>query len=192
MLIWFGILVYLFLFAALGWIMFLLVKVIFDKEFAKTPPFVPTFGAEKSIMIEEISKVLQESNQKEMTLIDPGCGIGTILIELAKKFPNHKFVGTEWSLPVYVICKLRCSKYKNISVSRGDLFKSSFAKADIIACFLMQPLMERVGEKIKQEGKKGLLVFSNSFTIPNLKLVQTYKTTKKGFIENVYKYNLGF
>lgn len=50
--------------------------------------------------------------------------------------------------------------------------------------------MEDVGSKIIKECKK-TVVFSNSFYIPNLKLTEEFKTTKKGFIENVYKYNLG-
>ncbi len=191
MFFWFAVFLNAVLFAGLLALIVMMFRVIFDKEFAKNPPFVPTFGKESMIITTEVAKIL-ESSSMQMKIVDPGCGIGSLIIEMAKKYPDHKFVGVEWSFFVYCLCKLRCKRFANIEIIKANLFDYSFVDADVIVCFLMPPLMERLGEKIIKECKRNVVVFSNSFIIPNMTLEKEYKTKKKGFIENVYKYNLGF
>ena len=50
------------------------------------------------------------------------------------------------------------------------MFDFSFAEFDIIACFLMQPLMERFGTKLKKECRPGTnRLFQQPFTFPGEK-----------------------
>lgn len=70
------------------------------------------------------------------------------------------------------------------------MFEYDFSKADIIVCFLMDTLMEKFGEKVLQDNKKTQIVFSNSFKIPNLPLIEEIKTGKNLFFKNVYIYKV--
>lgn len=175
--------------------MILMIRVIFkllsDKEYRNYPPYLPSFGQEKKIIIKEVEQILKDSTEPK-TIIDPGCGTATLLIALAKKFPNHNFVGIEWEKTLYLTCKFRARNLKNLSIVQSDMFEYSFKKADIIVCFLMDQLMERFGNKVKEDAKKNLVIFSNSFEIPNIPLNKKIETKRFFFVKNVYVYKDAF
>ena len=194
--IWVAIFMELLLLAAAIWLYVIIIKLYLNKEYRECPPYVPSFGAEKKVIFERVSAKLAASKEK-LTILDPGCGTGTLIIDLAKRFPNHCFVGIEWGKPAYLIAKRKASKLKNVTLLQQDMFTYSFAKADIIVCFLMQPLMERFGKKLLSDCReKETTVYSNTFYIPNLKPVEKISTEKSSFIKkfalikNVYVYKL--
>lgn len=164
-----------------------MIKLALNKEYRECPPYVPSFGQEKKYIVETVGKILSDTNEPK-TILDPGCGTGSLLISFAKKYPNHKFIGIEWGLIPYLITKLKARKLKNLTVVQNDMFKCSFKEADIIVCFLMQPLMEKFGNKIKKDAKKNLVIYSNSFEIPNLPLYEKIETKRFLFIKNIYVY----
>lgn len=166
------------------WVM---IKLLFNKEYRNCPPYVPSFGQEKKTIIVRVDEILKNSTETK-TIIDPGCGTGTLLIALAKKYPEHKFIGIEWGKIPYLICKFKSRNLSNISVVQNDMFKCSFKEADIIVCFLMDPLMEKFGNKVKEDAKKNLVIFSNSFEIPNIPLSEKIETKRFLFVKNVYVY----
>ena len=171
------------------WFDIILLRVLTSKEYRKFPPFIPSFGKEKCVLVKEVTKILKKS-KNQLTILDPGCGTGTLLLRLAKEFPNHKFIGIEWSLLFAFICKMRCNMFKNIEFIHGDLFKHDFGQADIIICFLMEPLMKKFSEKLLTDNKKEQIIFTNTFKIPNLPLVQEVGTGKGILFKNIYVYKL--
>lgn len=61
--------------------------------------------------------ILQEfdlNNLSNKNILDFGCGIGTTLIEYAKKYPNHNFYGLNISKKQIDICKNKSKNIKNI------------------------------------------------------------------------------
>ncbi len=181
--------IHVMLLTAAIWILVIEMKLFFYKEYRKYPPFVPSFGAEKKNIISNIRNVLKNS-LSNMTILDPGCGTGTLLFELAKEFPNHKFVGIEWNKFAYFICRLRAKKYNNVKIYCDDMFNCDIGGADIIVCFLIEPLMKKFGQKIMRDNYKTQIIFSNTFKIPNLPLVEKIKTGKGSFFKGVYVYKL--
>jgi SAM-dependent methyltransferase len=167
----------------------ILVKLFFVKDYKNYPPFVPSFGKIKKLEFIKISKQLEES-KKSLTVLDPGCGTADLIIKLAKKFPKHKFVGIEWNKSLYNIAKLKSKNLPNFTVLNQNMFDCSFCNADIIVCFLITELMEKIGNKIKKEGKKGLMVYSNTFSIPNLELQEKITTRKIFLFSDLYIYKL--
>ncbi len=174
---------------AMMWFCFIVARVLISNEYRKYPPFIPSFGKEKHVIVNEVSKFLKTS-KKQLTILDPGCGTGTLLLKLAKKFPNHKFVGIEWSAFFGIVCKIRCYRFKNIEFICDDMFRHDFGQADVVVCFLMEPLMKKFGEKILADNKKEQIIFSNTFEIPNLPLVKEIKTGKGILFKNIYIYKL--
>lgn len=187
--IWLAILADLIFLGLSFWIFVVMFKLFFVKGYRDYPPFVPTFGQAKKLEFNRLSEVLQNS-KKSLIVLDPGCGTADLIIKLAKKFPQHSFVGIEWNKSLCRIARFKGRKLNNIKLLCQDMFDYSFADIDIIVCFLMDPLMERFGEKIKNEGKKGLTVYSNTFIIPNLEQVETIKTRKFFMFGNLYIYKL--
>ncbi len=178
----------LFISLLLFWAGYLSFRSVVDKEFAKNPPFLPSFGKEKETILAEVSKLLE--TKPHLKVVDPGCGMGALLISLAKKFPNHEFTGIELSFPVFVACKLRCWRLKNVKIIKSNLFDVPFKDFDVIVCFLYPTLMQRFSEKIKNECKKEISIFSNSFKIDGLPVVKEFETKKKSFVQNVYQHSL--
>lgn len=171
------------------WLCRIVFKLFFVKGYRDYPPFIPSFGQTRKIVLAQITENLKK-NKHPLTILDPGCGTADVIINLAKKFPQHSFVGIEWNKSLYKTAKFKSRKLNNVKILYQDMFEYSFDKADIIVCFLMEPLMERFGEKIKAEGKKDLLVYSNTFCIPNLPLVEKIKTRKFFIFGNLYIYRL--
>lgn len=182
-------LIYFLILIALIWMWVVIIKLFINKEYRECPPYIPSFGKEKRIIIEKVSDTLKNS-KKTLTILDPGCGTGTLVIDLAKKFSEHQFIGIEWNKFSYMICRLRARKLKNIDFVCDNMFNQNFGKADIIVCFLMDPLMKRFGEKILHDNIKSQTIYSNTFKIPNLPLVEEIKTGKKMLFKNVYVYRL--
>ncbi len=187
--IWFAVFIYALMIAALIWIWVDIIRLFVNKEFRKCPPLVPSFGKQKKIMIERIDAQLQKS-ERPFNVLDPGCGTGTLLIELARKHPQHRFVGIEWNVFTAAVAAFRTRKLTNVRIIRQDMFNCSFKDFDIIACFLMQPLMERFGQKLKTDGSKGTVVYSNSFYIPGFRADEIIEV--KGFYKfnNIYVYKI--
>lgn len=175
--------------AAMIWFCIIVVRLLVSEEYRKYPPFVPSFGKEKSVLIEEVRKVLKKS-KKQLTILDPGCGTGTLLLSLSKEFPNHKFVGIEWNKIVAKICAIRAWRRKNLEVVCDDMFKHDFGRADVIVCFLMPEMLDRFSKKLIADNVKKQIIFSNSFQIPNLELEKEIATGKGLLFKNLYIYNL--
>ncbi len=176
-------------FVALFWLWWLIIKLYTNKHFRECPPYVPSLGAEKKIIIENVRDILKRAT-RPMTVLDPGCGSGGLIIKLAKEFPEHKFIGIEWSKFASKVATFKTRKLKNVTIVCQDMFEYDFSKADIIVCFLMDTLMEKFGEKVLKDNKKTQIVFSNSFKIPNLPLIEEIKTGKNLFFKNVYIYKV--
>lgn len=187
--IWLAILFEVILLVLALWLCVVIGKLFFVKGYRDYPPFVPSFGQTKKLEFTKISKLLLESSAP-MTILDPGCGTADLLIKLAKSFPQHSFIGIEWNKGLYKTAKMKSRKLTNITLLCQDMFDYSFADADIIVCFLMTPLMERFGKKVKDECKKGVVVYSNTFSIANLPLIEKIKTRKFLMFGNLYVYKL--
>ena len=173
----------------LVWIWIAIIKLYTNKHYRECPPYVPSFGIEKKIIINRTAEILKKTNRK-LIILDPGCGCGSLLLKLAKKFPEHQFIGVEWGKFAALIAKFRARKLKNVQILCQDLFEYDFSQIDIIVCFLMDTLMEKFGNKVLKEHKKAQIIISNTFEIPNLPLYEEIKTGKCFFFKNVYIYKL--
>lgn len=187
--IWIGVFFELLLLVFATSLLIIVMKLLFVKGYCDCPPYIPSFGQTKKEELLRISDVLSKATAS-MTIIDPGCGTAELIISLAKKFPQNKFVGIEWNKTICSIAKMRCNKLNNIEIICDNFFNYPFNNADIIVCFLMEPLMERFGKKVKKDCHKGVIVYSNTFKIPNLELIETVKTRKLWRFGNLHIYKV--
>ena len=140
----------------------------FIKSHGHNPPFIPSFGKLKTEIIKQASVFLAQ-HPKALTT-DLGCGSGTLLIPLAKKFPDHLFVGYEWDIVPYTLARYKTRKLLNITILRGDFFQQDLSKYDLVLCYLGTTIEEKIGKKLNEELKKGSLVIAEISKLSVLKL----------------------
>ncbi len=99
--------------------------------------------------------------------LDLGCGTGTLLIPLAKRFPNGHFVGIESAPGPYWVARSKAKRLPNVELRLGDYFQDSWRDYDFLYAFLSPAPMPRVGAKARRELAPTALLISNSFPIPD-------------------------
>ena len=157
--------IFLMLFIALFGIV--MIYFMLSSRFMYDAPPIPSSGKVKNAMIADVAEVL--SKRENQVIMDLGSGWGTLLIPLAKKFPNHQFIGIEHNFLPYLISKFRARKLKNILFYRQDLLDTDVSRVDILLVFLLPRMMNKVSVKFQAEAKAGALVYVNRFQMLDMK-----------------------
>ncbi len=129
-------------------------------------PYVPS----KEKYLDEIFKNIKKT-KKTGTVFDLGSGDGrTLFIAESHGFRS---IGYENSLLPYLMSTFKkfCKKSK-CEIHFGSLFKANLQEADIIFIYLLPLILKRVSNKILKECKKGTVIISSGFEMPNLKLIK--------------------
>jgi SAM-dependent methyltransferase len=97
-----------------------------------------------------------------------GCGSAGFLQEIARRFPQSRSIGFEYSFLPYLIAKLQIKLhgYKNITIKRKNIFKIDLKEADVIYCYLNIDTMAKLKEKFKKECRPGARIISYKFPVP--------------------------
>ncbi len=158
----------------------------------KRPPMVVTTGKVKKVIIRRVGKRIKKCEVNDFpmpfTIVDAGCGIGTLIIPLAKMFPNHNFVGIEYDYLPYIISKLRARRIKNLKIEHKDIFDYDFKNVTMVICFLLKPMMPMFADKCKQELSKKSYIFSNRFALSDFQPMETIDFNDDFNFVHLYKY----
>jgi len=154
--------------------------------FMHTSPSVPSSGKVKDALIADVAERLEKS-AKPLTVMDLGSGWGTLLLPLARRFPQHNFVGIEYSRLPYIVSRLRARKLGNMQFLRQDFFQSDIAQADIVFLFLLPSTMQKLAEKCHNELKAGTLIYANRFKLPSDQPLKTISLGSDYYTYYIYK-----
>lgn len=160
---------------------------MFISKNCKYPPAFPSFGNMKKIALAEAEKFLN-SSQRPLKIIDLGCGVGGLLLPLAKKFPQHQFVGYDWDFFVCQILKLRARKLSNLTVVRDNFMHADLKQYDLLLCFLDTKAAEDLSLKMKQEINSNALIVSSAFELKGLTPTNVLDAKSFGMPLKVYVY----
>lgn len=100
------------------------------------------------------------------TVTDLGCGLGGVLLRLARARPDASFVGVERAPLPWLVARLRAAARRNVVIRRGDLFAHDLGATDVCYAFLSPAPMARLRHKLAAEMAAGTLFVSNSFPLP--------------------------
>ena len=129
--------------------------------FFSDAPFVPSSRKKRRIMIG-----LADIKEGE-TIVDLGCGNGSLLIESAKKGACATGIESNPFLAALSRMRARIARLQNrISIIKKDLFQYDLSAADIIFVYLFPHTLEKLKEKLEKELKPGTRIVSNTFLIP--------------------------
>lgn len=123
---------------------------------------------------------------------DLGCGDGRVLVEAVKKY-NCRGIGYELMLPYFLLAKARAKlsgANEKIEIRFGNLFKADLENADVIFCFLIPGLMEKIGKVLKDKNlKKGVRIVSYAFSIKGMKPEKVIESSKNNWKIYLYRTN---
>lgn len=136
------------------------------------PPYVPTFK-------KDIETLLKLANLKPgQTIVDLGCGDGRLLIIAAEL--GLKAIGYEINPLLWLVSFLRTRRYGNlVSVQFKSLWRADLKHTDAVYVFLVGRLMPKLENKLRRDGKRGMVVISYVFQLRHLRPV---KQTKNAYI----------
>ena len=166
--------------------LYFIYAVIISKN-CKYPPAFPSFGNMKKIALNEAEKFLSTAD-KPLKVIDLGCGTGGLLLPLAKKFPEHQFVGYDWDFFVCQILKWRARKLTNLAVVCDNFLKAKLQDYDLLLCFLDTKAANELSLKVSQEIKPDTMIISSAFELKDLTPSEVFDAKSYGMPLKVYVY----
>ena len=95
---------------------------------------------------------------------------------MAKRYPNHTFIGVENSPIPFLIGKIRTQKLPNVKWRWGSFERQSLENANILYAFLSPAPMPKIWNQAHRQMQKGALFLSNTFEVPGI--------TPKKIVEN--------
>ncbi len=146
-------------------------------------PWVPTRRKDFS-RIDKLAKLKEGDN-----FVDVGCGTGSLLVYLAKKYPQTNFVGIEIAWPLFLITYSKKIFFgcQNIELKNRDFFKCDFSDYNKFFVYgLTRKAFSRLSQKIKKECDSGTKIISYTFSIADLNLIKKEKSGNNGVPINLY------
>ena len=133
----------------------------------KEPPFISSFGQIKKEIIAEASDFL--SKNPKISVTDLGCGTGCLLIPLAKKFSECKFVGYEYDVLPYLIAKIKTFYLPNVFIYKRNFFKENLSEYKLALCYITPGIADILADKINKEMPQNALIISEIFEMAKLR-----------------------
>lgn len=144
--------------------------------------FISVFYGSPYVMVDKIviQRALKLANLKKGEVFyDLGCGRGDVLIKAGEM--GAKAIGFEISPYYYLYAKIRigilklipfnCSSIKKglnprrVTVFYKNIYKTNLSKADVVYCYLLPKMLEKLTPKFKKELKKGGRLISIGFPL---------------------------
>jgi 16S rRNA A1518/A1519 N6-dimethyltransferase RsmA/KsgA/DIM1 with predicted DNA glycosylase/AP lyase activity len=156
---------------------------------------MPSSKKARQAMLQLVSEIGTRTDTRTKTKAGPifelGSGWGSLLIPLAKKYPQRTIIGYELSIMPWlttVILK-NLLGLKNIQVHRKNFLHSDLTSGSVILCYLFPKGMEELESKIKlQRGQLEYLI-SNNFALPSHQPIKTIQLNDL-YQSPVYLYQL--
>lgn len=122
-------------------------------------PPMPTGPGARAVMLRLMPKAV------DGTVYDLGSGWGGLALALADRYPGNPVVGIELSPIPYLFSRARLllRPRPNLQFRRADLLRRPLGDAGALTCYLMPPVMRRLGPKLAAELRPGAVVVSYTF-----------------------------
>lgn len=145
-----------------GWYLlgFLLLLLLFRGAPIEQVPLY--FSAEAASL--RLAELIEQRDAR--SIVDLGAGIGSIVVPLARRFPERRFTGIEHAPLPWLAGWLRTRRLANCDWRWGSLWASDLGRFDLVYAFLSPAPMTALGEKARREMRRGSVLVSNSFEIP--------------------------
>jgi hypothetical protein len=142
---------------------------LYNLVFRGYAPFVES----KPEVVEKIINELKLDQNYKGKIYELGCGKAEFLHTIEKVCPQAELVGIEYSLPLFLLSGIQCAlRHSRIKIIKKNLFHANIGEADIIYCYLNQPMMDQLSKKLKFECKPLSHVISYIYPLPRTATVK--------------------
>lgn len=162
----------------LALIVFTLVSIVWSTLVSGISP-MPSSKKARQAMLQLISEVGSdvgsEVGSETGPIFELGSGWGSLVIPLAKKYPQRKIIAYELSIMPWlttVILK-NLLGLKNIQVHRKNFLHADLTSAAVILCYLYPKGMQAIEDKIKVQSGQLEYLISNNFALPSCQPIKT-------------------
>lgn len=134
-------------------------------------PWLPTLPSQRRHLIENLKL------EPGQTVVDLGCGDGSVLFAVGKKHPQVTCIGYDISfipLALAWIRKVLYSKHtRNVSIRFGNLFTKDISHADIVFVFLLDRSYPRLIQSFATRLKPEAKVVVEAWPFPGFEPIET-------------------
>lgn len=138
------------------------------------PPYISTYLRQRDLFRQQL--VIP----KGASIVDLGCGDGTMLRLFVKKFSCKKAVG--YDINKFAIRRgktlNRLHKTKQITLINDDLFNADLRWFDYIYLYLLPDFMEQLEDRLFDNISDGTTIISNSFSFVKHKPLQVIRNNQ--------------
>lgn len=147
-------------------------------------PFIPT-------QMKQVDRMLKAAKLKPgMKIYDLGSGDGRLVHKAAKEY-GATAVGYEYSPFVWLWAKFLSLFWRSgAKLKYGNFWRKDISDADIIVCYLLPHSMKRMRRDLMPQLKKGTLIISHAFSIPDLKPHKKLPRVRKQKLGPVWIYKI--
>ena len=124
---------------------------------------VPPMSANAAEASDVIALLNEAGVREEAVVYDLGCGWGSLVIALARAFPNARIRGIEMSPFPYWVARLRTLKMPNVFLQSGNFYRCDLREAQAVTCYLMTKPMPKLANYLDSMLKPGTPVVSLTF-----------------------------
>ena len=163
------------------------IYLLISSSFQKYAPPVRSSGRLKQTILAELTQQLEKSPNGQQ-IIDLGSGWGTLLLPLAKQFPQHQFIGLERAFTPFHISCFRARKRANLRFLKEDFFGYDLGQTNVVVMFLIGFMMPKVTEKCLKELPKGAKVYAVRFPLTGVEPSKIVDLGNK--MEKIYIYEI--
>jgi Putative methyltransferase len=112
----------------------------------------------------DVVALLKQANlPKHAIVYELGSGWGSLVVVLARAFPDAQIRGIEVSPLPYWVTRVRTRKMSNVSLQRANFYQSDLRDAHAVTCYLMIKPMRKLAVLLDQMLKPGTPVVSLTF-----------------------------
>ena len=132
-------------------------------------PYVPTKKKQLQLLLKNINI------QPGQTVYDLGCGTGSVLLPLARAFPEANFIGIELAPIPWLIAKIKSFKLKNAKITLRNIFKVELKDSDVIFIFLLEDSYPKLIKKLSREVKDDCLIITEAWPLRDIEPTKLVK-----------------
>jgi hypothetical protein len=124
---------------------------------------VPPMSAGAAEAADVVTLLKQARLNEGAVIYELGCGWGSLVMALARAFPNAKIRGIEMSPLPYWVARFRTRHLPNVFLHRGDFYKFDLHDAHAVTCYLMIKPMPKLAGFLDRMLTPGTPVVSLTF-----------------------------
>lgn len=102
-------------------------------------------------------------------ITDLGSGWGSVVIRIAKKYPQKEIVGYELSILPWCVSILlkKVLSLNNLTLYRQDFNCADLSSASVLVCYLFPQAMTKLNDRLRAQELVVDFVISNNFSLPS-------------------------